>query len=174
MTVLFLLTYVVVGWKYGNWENFSRLYPTLLFLIIGDLLYQFLFFDYSMWMFHPVGFIDEWFGLNHTMIALGRMIIQYPVTIALFLGRMKANKKNQLFSVILWVGIFSIIQMMFHIMGGLTYQNGWNYAWDCAFTAMLFSMLLFHHKKPFFAWVLTVLIVVGLWLIFDVPFTVLK
>ncbi|MFD1039241.1 CBO0543 family protein [Virgibacillus byunsanensis] len=174
MTILFLLIYVFIGWKFGVWKEFKRLYPTLLFFIIGDLLYQFLLFDYTMWMFHPVGTVDEGLGLNHTLIAIGRMSIQYPVTIAVFLGRMTSEKKQQILSIILWIVIYNMSEFFFNYAGGLTYHNGWNYGWDIAFTLMMFPMLLIHYKNPIVAWLLVIPIVFGLWWIFDVPFSVLK
>jgi len=174
MNILLFVIYGVVGWKYGNWKEFKSFYPTLLFLIIGDLLYQFLLYNHTMWKFNTVGGIEEFFNLNHTIIALGKMAIQYPVTIAIFLGRLNPNLSKQIFSVLLWSGIYAVNEWVAHITGILTYHNGWGFGWDVAFNLMMFTMLLIHHKNPLWAWFLTLPTVLGLWWIFDVPYTVLK
>ncbi|MGG1674749.1 CBO0543 family protein [Neobacillus sp. NRS-1170] len=174
MNVILFIVYGFIGWKFGNWKEFKSLYPTLLFLIIGDFLSQFLLFDYTMWMFRPLGPLDNFFHLNHTLIALGKMLIQYPVTIAVFLGRMNPNKKSLLISIVLWSVIYSITEKVAQISGILTYHHGWNYGWDLVFNVMIFLMLFIHYKKPVLAWVLVVPIILGLWWIFDVPFSVLK
>jgi hypothetical protein len=127
-----------------------------------------------MWMFKPVGALDHIFHLNHTLITIGKMTIQYPVTIAIFLGRMGNDRKQQIISIVLWVGIFSLTEAIAHYAGTLTYYNGWNYGWDVIFNIMMFSMLLLHYKRPLIAWILVLPITLGLWWIFDVPFSVLK
>ena len=102
------------------------------------------------------------------------MLIQYPTTIAVFLGRMGSERKKQILMIVLWIGIYAITEGIAHITGVLTYHYGWNIWWDIAFNVMMFPMLLLHYKRPFIAWILVVPIVLGLWLIFDVPFSVLK
>ncbi|MED1466932.1 CBO0543 family protein [Bacillus salipaludis] len=175
MNAIFAIIYVYIGWKFGKWKDFNRYYPTLLFFIIGDLLYQFLLFNHSMWMFHPYGRIDEWIKLNnHTLIALTKMVIQYPVTIAIFLGRMSSNKMHQIFSIVLWSGIYTFNESIANFLGVITYHNGWNFWWDGAFNVMMFSMLLLHYKNPLLAWILSVPVILGLWGIFDIPFSILK
>jgi hypothetical protein len=174
MNVILFILYIFIGWKFGNWKDFNNYYSTLLFLIIGDFLYQFILFNHPLWKFNPKGSIDYSLKLNHTLIALGKMLIQYPVTIAVFLGRMSSERKKQVLMIVLWIGIYVITEGIAHITGVLTYHNGWNIGWDIAFNVMMFPMLLLHYKRPFIAWILVVPIVLGLWWIFDVPFSVLK
>ncbi|WLD93674.1 CBO0543 family protein [Alkalihalobacillus sp. AL-G] len=174
MNILLFIVYGLIGLKFGKWKNFNVFYPTLLFFIIGDLLYQFLLFEHTMWMFHPVGLIDKWFHLNHTLIVLGKMMIQYPVTIAIFLAQMPSDNTNKLLWVGLWSGIYAVFEGVAQLSGILTYHRGWHYGWDLIFNVIIFSMLLLHHKKPLIAWFLCIPIILGLWWIFDVPFSVLK
>ncbi|MFE8699657.1 CBO0543 family protein [Cytobacillus sp. FJAT-54145] len=174
MNIILFIIYGYIGWKYGNWKDFSRYYPSLLFFIIGDLLYQFLLFDHTMWKFKPLGFIDEGLQLNHSLIALGKMAIQYPVTLSIFLGRLSSEKSKQILSIFLWTGIYGITECIAHTTGIMTYHHGWNYGWDLVFNVIMFSMLLLHYKKPYVAWLLVLPTIIGFWWIFDVPFSVLK
>lgn len=167
-----LVVYIVVGYKYGKWTDFNKYYPTLLFFISVDLLSQFLLFDFTLWEFNPAGRIDEWFHLNHTLIALAKMAIQYPVTIALFLGYL--TPKNQFFLVVLCSSIYALNEWIAQQLGVLTYHNGWHFGWDIAFNLLMFSILLLHYKKPLVAWILCIPIIIGIWEIFRIPFSVLK
>ncbi|RXT03868.1 CBO0543 family protein [Ammoniphilus sp. CFH 90114] len=174
MNIILLVVYIVVGYKYGKWTNFHQYYPTLLFFVSVDLLSQFLLFDFTLWGFSPLGKMDEWFHLNHTLIALSKMAIQYPVTIALFLGHVTQKLKNQFLLIVLWSGIYAANEWIAQYFGVLTYHHGWHFGWDIAFNFLMFFMLLLHYQKPLVAWILCIPIILGIWEIFNIPFSVLK
>ncbi|MGD7021338.1 CBO0543 family protein [Rossellomorea vietnamensis] len=174
MSIVILLLYILAGIKFGEWSEFEKYYPTLLYLIIGDLLAQFLLFNHSLWMFHPMDAVGRFFNLNHTYIALLKMAIQYTVTIAIFIGRLPEGLYSQFLRVLLWTAIYGANEFVTNHFGGLTYHRGWNYGWDIAFNLMMFIMLIIHYKRPLTAWVLTVPIIMTLWMIFDIPLSVLK
>ncbi|XXM73293.1 CBO0543 family protein [Lysinibacillus sphaericus] len=174
MILLFLFVYALAGWKFGNWKEFHSFYPTLLFFIIGDLLSQFLLFDFSMWEFQPADPLAHSFKLNHTFIALLKMIIQYTATVAIYIGRLPETLSRTVLWVLFWTLIYGITEGLTHYVGIMTYHNGWHFGWDIAFNLMMFTMLIVHHKRPLLAWAVSFPIVIGLWIIFDVPYTVLK
>ncbi|WP_456271331.1 CBO0543 family protein [Bacillus sp. AK031] len=174
MSILLLSIYIIAGIKYGEWKNFKEYYPTLLYFIIGDLLSQFLLFDYSLWEFHPMDDADRLAGLNHTFIALAKMGIQYTATVAIFIGRLPESIGKQFLAVLLWTTIYGLNEYVAHSLGGLSYHRGWGFGWDILFNLMMFTMLIIHYRKPLFAWILTFPVIVGLWLIFDIPLDVLK
>ncbi|MCM3166091.1 hypothetical protein [Peribacillus frigoritolerans] len=51
-TVLFLLA----GIKWGNWRRWKDYYPTILFFIIGDLLYSCLLYNHQLWAYQEIFF----------------------------------------------------------------------------------------------------------------------
>ena len=171
---MFLLVYAFLGWKFGNWKDFNRYYPTILFFIIGDLLSQFLLFDYSMWEFHAVTSLDQQFKLNHTLISLLKMLIQYTVTISIFIGRKPKTFLRKVLWVGVWTSIYGFNEGIAHYLGMLTYDNGWNFGWDILFNVLMFTVLLIHYKRPLMAWIFSVPIILGLWIIFNVPYSALK
>lgn len=174
MSIIILILYLLAGIRFGKWSNFSEYYPTLLYFIIGDLLSQFLLFNHTLWMFHPMGRLDHLFNLNHTFIALAKMAIQYSMTVAIFIGRLPEEKGRQAMMVLLWTAIYGLNEFLTHHLGGLSYHRGWSFGWDLVFNLMMFIMLIIHYKKTLLAWILTAPIIVTLWLIFDVPLDVLK
>jgi hypothetical protein len=174
MTIIFLLLFAAAGWRFGIWKEFQSFYPTLLFFIIGDLLSQFLLYDYSMWEFHPVGTLAKSLNLNHTTIALLKMMVQYPATVAIFIGRLPDTFRGKILWVLFWTAIFGTTEGLTHQAGIMTYHNGWHFGWDIAFNIMMFTMLIIHYKRPIYAWIATIPIIIGLWILFDVPYSVLK
>ncbi|WP_421384905.1 CBO0543 family protein [Bacillus salacetis] len=174
MSIIILILYIVAGVKYGEWSKFNEYYSTILFFIIGDLLSQFLLYDHSLWMFHPMDKLDRLFYLNHTSIALLKMAIQYTVTVAIFIGRLPEGVGKQALMVLFWTVIYGLNEYLTHLLGGLSYHKGWNFGWDIVFNIMMLTMLIIHYKKPILAWILTVPIIVTLWFIFDIPLEVLK
>jgi hypothetical protein len=174
MIIALLLLYAAVGWRFGNWKEFHRFYPTILFFIIGDLLSQFLLFDYTMWEFRPVGNLAKSLNLNHTTIALLKMMIQYPATVAIFIGRLPATLRGRILWILFWTAIFGTTEGLIQLAGILAYHNGWHFGWDIAFNIMMFSILIIHYKRPIYAWIASIPIIIGLWFIFDVPYSVLK
>ncbi|MCA1056664.1 hypothetical protein LCM10_16900 [Rossellomorea aquimaris] len=174
MILVFLLFYTFLGWRFGNWKEFPTFYPTMLFFIIGDLLSQFLLFDYPMWKFQSSDFISQSLHLNHTIIALLKMLIQYTSTVAIFIGRLPDTLPKKILWVLLWSGIYAITEGMTYAFGIMTYHHGWHFGWDLVFTVMMFTMLIIHHKNPILAWAASLPIIIALWVIFDIPYSVLK
>ncbi|WP_201715208.1 hypothetical protein [Rossellomorea arthrocnemi] len=174
MILFLLLVYVFLGWRFGNWKEFYSYYPTLLFFIIGDLLSQFLLYDYSMWEFRTITPFGDSIHLNHTLISLSKMVIQYTVTITIFIGRLPSSKLGKLCWIILWTGIYGLTEGISHLLGMMTYHNGWHYGWDILFNLMMFTVLIVHHKNPILGWIISFPIILFLFIFFDVPYSALK
>jgi hypothetical protein len=177
MILILLLVYTFFGWRFGNWKDFYSYYPTLLFFIIGDLLSQFLLYDYSMWEFREFRTVTPFGGslhLNHTIISLSKMVIQYSVTIAIFIGRLPSSSVGKLWWIIMWTGIYGLTEGISHVVGIMTYHNGWHYGWDILFNIMMFTVLIIHHKNPILGWITSIPIILFLMIYFDVPYSALK
>ncbi|MHA7136026.1 CBO0543 family protein [Rossellomorea arthrocnemi] len=174
MILAFLLCYALLGWKFGNWKDFYSYYPTLLFFIIGDLLSQYLLYDYSMWQFQTVTALGDHINLNHTIISLSKMVVQYTATIAIFIGRLPSTIRGKVIWVMLWTCIYGVTEGLSHIFGMMTYHNGWHFGWDILFNIMMLTVLIVHHKNPLVGWIISIPIILFLWIYFDVPYSVLK
>lgn len=162
-------------WKWGDWRNWQKYYPTLLFFMIWDLVYLGLLADhYPMWSYNPPK-LDENIGLTSTHISLSVMAIKYPATVFIYLTNFQARRKaRQIFNYLLWIGIYSINEWIDMKTNLIVYSNGWNYWWSVLFNLFLFFILVVHFKKPLLAWPLSVVFMVFLWVIFDVPASVFQ
>ncbi|TMU88004.1 hypothetical protein FGG79_07815 [Bacillus sp. BHET2] len=174
MILLFLLFYAIIGWKFGNWKDFLSYYPTLLFFIVGDLLSQFLLYDYSMWKFKTITPFVFPIHLNHTLISLSKMAIQYTATVSIFIGRLPNTILGKMWWILLWTGIYGLTEGLAHILGMMTYHNGWHFGWDLFFNVLMFTVLIIHHKNPLIGWIVSFPIIIFLLLHFNVPYSVMK
>ncbi|MBB6447226.1 CBO0543 family protein [Bacillus benzoevorans] len=162
MYIFINLLFLIAGCKWGDWRNWHQYYPTILFLIIGDLLYDFLLYNKSMWLFHDL------ILPNHTTITLLSMAVTYSATVLIYLGRFPEGWRKRSLWFLLWLGIFSLAEFINHEFGFITYHNGWNFSWSILFTVIIFLLLPIHYKKPLAAWVLSLIIILSLLSIFNV------
>ena len=100
MYILINTFYLIAGYKWGDWRNWKQYYPTILFFILGDFLYNFLLYKESMWLFHDL------ILPNHTTITILAMVVTYSATVLIYLGRFPKGWKKRLLWFLLWTGIY--------------------------------------------------------------------
>ncbi|WP_071393340.1 CBO0543 family protein [Bacillus tuaregi] len=168
MYLLINALYVIAGYLWGDWRNWKTYYPTILFLILGDFLYNFLLYQKSMWLFHDL------ILPNHTLITLLAMVVTYSVTVLIYLGRFPESWIKRSIWFVLWSGIYLAAEYFNYRLGFITYHNGWNFWWSVIFTGIIFMILPLHHKRPPVAWLLSIIIVISLLTIFGVKMSDFK
>lgn len=168
MYILINIFYMIAGFKWGDWRNWKRYYPTILFFIIGDFLYNFLLYKQSMWLFHDL------ILPNHTTITILAMVVSYSATVLIYLGRFPEGWKKRSLWFLLWVGIYICAEYFNNTFGFITYHNGWNIWWSVLFTGIIFFILPIHHKRPLLAWLISIVIIGSLLSIFDVKISEMK
>ena len=97
MYILINIFYLIAGYKWGDWRNWKKYYPTILFFILGDFLYNFLLYKESMWLFHDL------ILPNHTTITILAMVISYTATVLIYLGRFPKRMEKQIIMVFVMV-----------------------------------------------------------------------
>ncbi len=172
LNVVYGAIFIFSAIKWGDWKNWKFYYPTFLFLMVGDLVYQFLFFNHSMWEYIPVGSDKSW--AKHTHIALLIMLIKYPATISIFLGHLPTVKWKKFLHILGWTIIYTINEFTDLKIGALVHKNGWNLGWSALFSFVMFFVLAVHYKNPLLAWILSAIFATFLWNIFDISQSILK
>lgn len=132
MYILMNTLYLIAGMIWGDWRNWKKYYPTILFLIVGDFLYNFLLYKKPMWLFHDI------ILPNHTMITLLSMTISYAATVLIYLGRFPDGWGKRFLWFLLWSGIFLSFEYINSKFGFISYYNGWNIWWSALFTGIIF------------------------------------
>jgi hypothetical protein len=168
MYLLVNAIYLFAGYKWGDWRNWKSYYPTILFLIIGDFLYNFLLYNQSMWLFHDI------ILPNHTTITILAMTVSYSATVLIYLGRFPEGWTKRLLWFLLWTGGYLIIEYIDNRLGFITYHNGWNFWWSALLTGIIFFILPVHHKSPLVAWILSFVIILSLLFIFHIKISDMK
>ncbi|WP_408009737.1 CBO0543 family protein [Pseudalkalibacillus sp. A8] len=167
------IIYTLAAWKWGDWRNWKTYYPTILFFLVGDLLYQFLFHDYSMWEFENLR-VESLIHLNHTHISLFLMAVKYPATILIYLGNFPKRPIYQFLYILLWVFIYCLNELTNLWLGVISFHNSWHFGWSILFNFSMFVILFVHHKKPLLAWGISAVFIFFLWNVHGIPKDILK
>ncbi|WP_010283606.1 CBO0543 family protein [Bacillus timonensis] len=176
MNAIYGLAWLVALFIWGDWRNFKKYYPTFLFFLLGDFLYLYLLSDrFPMWTYTPQG-VDQEIGLTNTHISMSVMLIKYPATVLIFLGKYPGERTwvKQSFYILMWDAIYTVNEALDLFFGLIKYDNGWSLWWSVLFNLVMFSILRLHDVRPFRAWVASLLFVLFLWHIFNVPSTVFR
>ncbi|AST90242.1 CBO0543 family protein [Sutcliffiella cohnii] len=174
MHFIFNGLFFIAGVIWGDWKRWRLYYPTILFLICVDLLKNFLFYNYSMWTYEET-FFGETILQNHTFINLMIMVIVYPATVLIYLGRFPQKRQNQFFWILFWIVTYWVVEYVnLNYLNLINHYNGWNMKWSFLFLIVMFVMLKIHHKNPLLAWALSILFILFLWNVFDISVEILK
>ena len=144
LNVIYGVIFIFSALKWRDWKNWKLYYPTFLFLLVGDLVYQFLFFKHSMWEYVPIGGGKNW--ATHTHIAFLIMLIKYPITISIFLGHLPKVQWKKMLHILAWTLIYTINEYIDLELGAIVHKNGWNLGWSVLFSFVMFYILAIHIK----------------------------
>jgi hypothetical protein len=172
---ILLLGFIFAGWKWGDWRNWRKYYPTILFFITGDLLYNFLTYNHPIWLFHTS--FDKAVLPNHTFITLAVEFISFPVKVLIYLGHYPENKSKikQLLYLFAWVLFFTAFEFIAkYTWGGISHHNGWSLVSTFLFYIVIFVQLRLHYNRPLLAWAVSFGIITYLLIYFKVPIAGMK
>ncbi|MFE7061002.1 CBO0543 family protein [Sutcliffiella sp. NPDC057660] len=174
MHVVYNLIFLLIAWKWGDWKNWEKYYPTILFYIIGDLLHNFIMYNHHVWVFHE-NLLPELLP-NHTFISLVIMFVCYPATILIYLKYFFRTKSmiGRALQYGFWVAIYLVIEYVNLHFGLISHHNSWHMGWSLLFLMVMFALFPIHFKKPLVALILSIPFVLFLWFQFDIPIEKLK
>lgn len=148
---------------WGDWRNWQKYYPTLLYVFCMSMLYEFLTKSYTMWKFKPD------FLFSHTYVVLLYAVISVPLTVLVFLSLYPSSWGKKILYYPLWIFIYIGVERVLQKTGQITYENNWSILWSLIFDVIMFPMLRLHYKNPLVACVLSVFIIAGYMTLFKVP-----
>lgn len=153
---------ILICWKWGNWKNWKEYYPTILYFIIGNLVYCILTCDKPLWQF------IEFFS-KCTFSDISIMILLYPSTVILFLSFLPKTLLKKIMYILLWVIIYTLIELVSLYTGSFAYKNGWNIYFTIIFNIIMFSLLLLHYTNPLIVWPVSAILAFSMMLLFKIP-----
>lgn len=168
LRILVVITYVIACFSYGSWKKWREYYPTYLYVIVGDLVYNFLFYDHALWEYNKL--------VSHTFSDLLVAVVVFPCAITLFLTYYPTKSKiqKQALYVLVWAGINTGIEYISHVFGFISYYNNWNIGWSMLLYCIAFILVRVHYFKPLLVWPISLVLAYITMLIFNVPLMGMK
>ena len=77
ITIGLIILLAAACYKWGAWRRWRKFYPTILYVIIGDLSYNFVFHDHTLWLYDSL--------FNHTTLDILAAFLMFPSIVILFL-----------------------------------------------------------------------------------------
>lgn len=168
MQTSFSIFFIIIGLLFGVWSRWKEFYPTLLYWIIGNLLYSSILNHYRVWEYVPVG-IDKKILPTHIIIGLKMAFITYPFIIPVFLGRLPKLLSNKVLWIIFWAILFEGVEFIAYLNKSIIYHYGWSLLWSFIFNLATYTLLTIHYRKPWIAWSLSFIFIIILLVIFQPP-----
>ena len=152
------------AYLWSDWRNWRAYHSTILFVVMGDFLYNFLTYNYSLWELH-----SELGG--HTINDLLITLVSFPSVVLLVLTHFPFNKKimKKILFIVYWIFLFSIIEFAMKSMHGIIYFHGWSFGWSVLFNVYIFVVIPIHHKKPLLAYGLSLIMFFFIYFTLDIP-----
>ena len=128
------------------------------------MVVDFLTVDKPLWAFSKLSY-------NCQMIDLAIMAFVYPSTAILFLSHYPTEVSKQIKYLVLWVGIYTAIELIGTLVGDFQHFNGWNMYYSILFNITMFPLLRLHYKKPLLVWPISVVLAFLVIWWFRIPLT---
>ena len=168
--LLVMVVWAVFAYKFIDWSQWKKQYPTILFFVAVNLTYNFLYYNHTLWAFR--GITAEW--LNHSIINMAFTYFICPVGLIIFLQRIPKKLTNKYIYISVWIAFYTIIQALFAHTGMYVYDNGWNSWLNIILNGVLFVTLYIHYKNPARALLISIPISILFYLFFPFPLESLK
>jgi len=165
--LIFAIIWVATVYRWGDWRNWRKYYPTILFFIFGNFIYLIIFYKKLLWRLE-----SEYIGFP--FIDFYMTFIIFTCTILIFLPHYPKTKsiwKHIVYN-LLWVFLYTTIEFIFSNLGLISYHNGWRLLYSMIHNSYQFPILKIHHHRPIIAWIFAFIIVVIFVNIFDIPFLI--
>lgn len=166
LRVLLVLTYAVLCFKFGAWKKWKDYYPTYLYAIIGDITYNFLFYEKSLWEYRNL--------VSHTFSNFLVALFVFPCAITLYLTYYPNKRWKQLLYILLWTIANTLIEFAANQLGDIVFLNNWNIYWSMALYFIAFVLVRVHYVKPLLVWPTSFALAYITMYLFNVPLRGMK
>jgi len=163
--IIMIFIFLVSAYKWGDWKNWKKYYPTMCFFGMGDLIYIIVFNTKPLWKF-PTTFLVP--SLDELLLIF---TIFFPTTL-LFLSNYPQKLYNQIVYNSIWIGIYMFIERIDLKIGIIEHYNGWNIWWSLLHNTIQFPLIALHHRNPLLTWIIALFFLVVIMKTFNVPFMV--
>lgn len=169
-----LVTIFLIGlaWKLGDWKNWERYYPTILFILVVNFSYNVICYNYPLWEYESPLLKTTGSDLLLNLTAFPALIFTY---LSLFSARMQyKDVPMKVLYILFWVIFLSLIEWLSFNLGFFSYFHGWSIWWSVLFNCVMFPIMWLHYKRPL--WAIGVSLICAIFVIsyFQIPFSSMK
>lgn len=143
-------TWILAALRWGDWRNWHKYHATILYFILGDVLYYYTAYNHRLWSLVPT------WPLKYELVCLAGEFIVFTSTILIFLGRYPAERFISTWWTAVWVIIYTANEWILLETGTFIYQHGWTLFDSFLFNILMFTLLRLHYKRPLFTLVISV------------------
>jgi general stress protein CsbA len=163
--ICLLTGFLAAAWKWADWRNWEKYYPTILFVMLVNMSVGYLGYHHSFWIFNPDVLVN-----TETVVELLNTYVSLPATTLLFLSRLPSQGGQQQWKhTFLWVFIYGAIEGIDHyFIGGISYGHGWSYGCSLLFDCAMFIIIRVHYTRPLLGWTMTLTAVTGVVIAFKI------
>jgi hypothetical protein len=129
---------------------------------MGDFIYNLVFSEKPLWRFQSDLFVGP---IN----ALFATITIFMPNMLVFLSNLPKGFIKKSSYVVLWIGIYILIELFTTSIGMQTNFNGWNIWWSLLHNVIVFPLLILHTKNPILAWIIAFAFLGYIMYVFKVP-----
>ncbi len=152
--------------KWGSWRRWKEFYSTILYGIIGDLAYNFVFYNHLLWQYENF--------INHTVSDLFNAFLVFPWIIIIVFSHWPQGKLKQTAYILAWSVGLSATEYVSVLLGYFSYHNEWNIFWSAAVYVGAFILLRLHFKHPLIVWPISAALTAVIAVVFKLPYEVIK
>lgn len=134
------------AWKWGDWKNWKKYHPTMLFIAMSDLLYNYLYYGHLLWEYRPL-FIQK-----NTISTILATFIILPLSGLIFLSNFPGTWKKLFVRIAKFLVVYMSFELVFNLLGIIVHEHGWNLWWSLLWNVVMFSIWALHYKKPLLAY----------------------
>lgn len=161
--IILLSFFIIIAYTLGDWNHIEKYYPTILFAMVVNLTVSFLTYHHSLWHFNP-----DYLVKTYTSVEMLNTYIVLPSTVLVFLSNLPSSSNILQYAyIVLWIMIYSIIELLDHIIGGISYQHNWSWQISTLFDSAIFSIIRIHYTKPLWAWGITFILGAAILTVFN-------
>lgn len=158
------LIWITIAYKLGDWKNYRKYYPTMLFMGTGNLIYNVIYYKKRLWDFNN----DLLAFPFHELFII--FMIFFP-SVLVFLTHYPSGKRitKRILYLVMWVFIYTGIEVIMYALDMIDYYNNWNFSWSILHNSYQFPLLYLHHRNPVYGWIVGFAILGFILFIFKVP-----
>lgn len=135
----------LASWKWGDWRNWQKYYPTILYVILGNMASELLMYRTPLWEY------SDMFG-DYMVLLIGQMVLLFPGMVILYLSLYPQKPVHQVLYILAWTLGFTLLEAAAMRTNTFDHYRGWNIWYTALHDLVMFLLLRLHFKKPLLVW----------------------